>query len=154
MGQSAAIGSWRLHADPIISQQAGTESPMNLKLGLIALLSIAIPVVAHAQQNAPAGNAPKPSLADVQKLVQTIGADKAKLKTYCDIGKLQAQMEQAEQKKDTKAVDALGVKADALAKELGPDYERIMGGLEQLDPSSAEGRRYSTAFQPLFKQCK
>jgi hypothetical protein len=29
-----------------------------------------------------------------------------------------------------------------------------MAGLEQLDPSSAEGRRYSTAFQPLFKQCR
>ncbi len=127
---------------------------MNLKLGLTALLSVAIPIVAHAQQGTPGGNAQKPSMADVQKLVQSITADKAKLKTYCDIGQLQQQMEMAEQKKDTKTVDALGVKADALAKQLGPDYERVMGGLEQLDPSSAEGRRYSTAFQPLFKQCK
>jgi hypothetical protein len=126
---------------------------MNLKLGLALVLSAAIPVVAHAEQN-PAANAPKPTMADVQKLVQTIGADKAKVKAYCDIGKLQEQMEQAEQKKDTKTVDALGTKADALAKQLGPDYERVMGGLEQLDPGSPEGKRYSTAFQPLFKQCR
>jgi hypothetical protein len=126
---------------------------MNRKLGLALVLSAAIPVVAHAQQNPPA-NAPKPTMADVQKLVQTISADKAKVKAYCDIGKLQEQMEQAEQKKDTKTVDALGTKADALAKQLGPDYERVMGGLEQLDPGSPEGKRYSTAFQPLFKQCR
>jgi protein-disulfide isomerase len=127
---------------------------MNLKLGAAALLSVAIATVAHAQQSGPPANAPKPSMADVQKLVQAISSDKAKVKTYCDIGKLQEQMEQAEQKKDTKAVDALGVKADALAKQLGPDYEKVMGGLDQLDPNSPEGRRYGALFQPLFKQCK
>jgi hypothetical protein len=141
-------------ASPEFSQHAGTESEMNLKLGLAILLSAALPVVAHAQQNPPAANAPKPTMADVQTLVQTISADKAKMKAYCDIGKLQEQMEQAEQKKDTKTVNALGTKADALAKQLGPDYERVMGGLEQLDPGSPEGKRYSTAFQPLFKQCR
>ena len=39
-----------------------------------------------------------------------ISGDKAKLKAYCDIGKLQEQMESAEEKNDTKALDALGVK--------------------------------------------
>jgi hypothetical protein len=127
---------------------------MNLKLGVTAVLFLALPVVVQAQQNPPPANAPKPTMADVQKLVQSISADKAKLKTYCDIGKLQEQMEQAEQKKDTKAIAALGAKADTLAQQLGPDYERVMNGLEQLDPGSPEGRRYTTAFQPLFKQCK
>jgi hypothetical protein len=152
--RQCGLGFCTLTLHPNFPKHAGTESEMNFKLGLTALLAVALPVVAHAQQGAPAANAPKPSLADVQNLVQAISADKAKLKTYCDIGKLQGQMEQAEQKKDTKTVDALGTKADALAKQLGPDYERVMAGLEQLDPSSAEGRRYSTAFQPLFKQCK
>jgi len=127
---------------------------MKLKLGIAALLAVAIPAVARAQQNSPAANAPKPTIADVQKLVQAISSDKAKVKAYCDIGKLQEQMEQAEQKKDTKAVDALSTKADALAKQLGPDYEKVMGGLDQLDPNSPEGRRYTAVFQPLFKQCK
>jgi hypothetical protein len=127
---------------------------MKLKLGVAAFLAAAIPAVAHAQQNSPPANAPKPTMADVQKLVQAIGSDKAKVKAYCDIGKLQEQMEQAEQKKDTKTADALSTKADALAKQLGPDYEKVMGGLDQLDPNSAEGRRYTAVFQPLFKQCK
>ena len=84
----------------------------------------------------------------MQKLVQSIGADQVKLKTYCDIGKLQDQMEQAEQKKDTKTIAALGAKADNLGKQLGPDYEKVMAGLEQIDPSSAEGKRYTALFQP------
>ena len=63
-------------------------------------------------------------------------------------------MEQAEQKKDTKTVAALGAKADNLGKQLGPDYEKVMAGLEQIDPSSAEGKRYTAFFQPLFKQCR
>ena len=127
---------------------------MNLKLVMAVSLCAGIPVVAYGQQNGPAANAPKPSMADVQKLVQSIGADQAKLKTYCDIGKLQDQMEQAEQKKDTKTVAALGAKADNLGKQLGPDYEKVMAGLEQIDPSSAEGKRYTALFQPLFKQCR
>lgn len=127
---------------------------MNLKLVIAVSLFAALPVVAYAQQNAPAANAPKPTNADVQKLVQSIGSDKAKLKTYCDIGKLQGQMEQAEQKKDSKTVEALGTKADNLAKQLGPDYEKVMAGLDQIDPNSAEGKRYTALFQPLFNQCK
>jgi hypothetical protein len=127
---------------------------MNLKLVIAVSLYAAIPVIAYAQQNGPAENMPKPTVADVQKLVQSISGDKAKLKTYCDIGKLQEQMEQAEQKKDTKTGEALGVKADNLAKQLGPDYEKVMGGLEQVDPSSPEGKRYTALFEPLFKQCK
>jgi hypothetical protein len=127
---------------------------MKLKLGMAALLALAIPTVTHAQQNSPPANMPKPSIGDVQKLVQAISSDKAKVKIYCDIGKLQEQMEQAEQKKDTKAGDALSAKADAMAKQLGPDYEKVMGGLDQIDPNSPEGRRYGALFQPLFKQCK
>jgi hypothetical protein len=103
--------------------------PMMLKIVVAAALLAALPMVAHAQQKppAPAANMPKPSAADIQKLVQTISADKAKLKTYCDIGALQDQMDRAEQKKDTKTAQALGAKADGLAKQLGPDYERVMG---------------------------
>jgi len=127
---------------------------MTLKLVVAVALFAALPIVAQAQQNTPAANMPKPAIADVQKLVQSIAADKAKLKSYCDIGALQDQMDQAEKKKDTKAVQTLGAKADALAKQLGPDYERIMGRLDQVDPNSAEGKKYGALFEPLFKQCK
>ncbi len=129
---------------------------MTLKVVMAVVLFAAFPVVAQAQQKppAPAANMPKPSAADIQKLVQTIGADKAKLKTYCDIGALQDQMDQAEKKKDTKTLQSLGEKVDGLAKQLGPDYERVMGGLDQIDPNSAEGKKFTALFEPLFKQCK
>jgi hypothetical protein len=125
------------------------ETAMNLKLVMAVSLFAAIPMVAYAQQNGS-----EPTMADVQKLVQTISGDKAKLQAYCDMGKLQEQIEQAEQKKDTKTVDALGAKADRLAQQLGPDYAKVMDGLDELDPNSAEGRRFTAAFEPLFKQCK
>jgi hypothetical protein len=127
---------------------------MKFKLALAGLLFVAAPMCARAQQNNPAAPPPKPTAADVQKLVQTISGDKTKLKAYCDMGKVLAQLDQAEQKKDSNAVKTLGTKADGLAQQLGPDYERVMDGLNQIDPNSAEGKRMSALFEPIYKQCR
>ena len=89
---------------------------MNLKL-LMAVTLIAIaPTVALAQKDDPADPAPKPTLADVQKVVQTISSDKSKLQAYCELGNLQDQMQKAEDRNDTKAVDELVAGADPLAQ--------------------------------------
>jgi hypothetical protein len=131
------------------------EAPMNLKLITATSLIAVFPVIALAQgNNPPPSNAPKPTAADVQKLVQTISGDKAKVQAYCEMGKVLAQMDQAEQKKDNKAIKTLGDKADALAKQLGPDYSKVMDGLNSVDPNSAEGKRFGALFEPLYKQCK
>ena len=128
---------------------------MNFKLIVAIPLIAAIPAAAYAQQDGQEADAPKPTLADVQKLVQSIAADKVKLKAYCDMGKIQEQMEEAEQEKgNAMKLDALSVKAENLSKQLGPDYDRVMGGLDGVDPNSAEGKRYTALFEPLFKQCK
>jgi hypothetical protein len=128
---------------------------MNFRLIVAIPLIAAIHAVAYAQQDGQETDAPKPTLADVQKLVQSIAADKVKLKAYCDMGKIQEQMEEAEQEKgNAKKLDALSVKAENLSKQLGPDYDRVMGGLDGVDPNSAEGKRYTALFEPLFKQCK
>jgi cell pole-organizing protein PopZ len=127
---------------------------MNFKLVLAVSLCTAPPMVAYAQQNRPAANAPKPTVADVQKLVQMISGDKAKLKVYCDIGKLQEQMEEAEEKKDEKAIEALNAKADSLAQQIGPEYTKVMDGLEEVDPNSGEGKQFEAVFNTLVKQCK
>ena len=50
--------------------------------------------------------APKPTLAEAQNVVQTISNDKAKLQAYCELGKLEDQMEKAEEANDTKTVEA------------------------------------------------
>ncbi len=127
---------------------------MNLKLVAAISLFATVPMVAFAQKDGEPSKAPKPTVADAQKLVQMISADKAKLKAYCDIGKLQEEMEKADQKKDNKALEALGTKADTLAQQIGPEYTKVMDGLEEVDPNSAEGKQYTAVFASLVKQCK
>ncbi len=127
---------------------------MNLKLVMAVSLVAAVPMIAYAQNNDSTEKAPKPTMADAQKLVQMIGSDKAKLKAYCDIGKLQEQMEQADQKKDDKVVEALSTKVDSLTQQIGPEYAKFMDGLEEIDPDSAKGKRFGGVFDSLTKQCK
>jgi hypothetical protein len=128
---------------------------MNFKFIAAITLIAALPAAAYAQQDAPEGDAPKLTMADVQKLVQSIAADKVKLKAYCDMGQIQEQMEQIEQEKGSaKELDALSAKAESLSEQLGPDYEMVMSALDGVDPNSAEGRRYTALFEQLFKQCK
>ena len=127
---------------------------MNLKLVVAISVLDVTPALAQGQMSGPPANVPKPTKADVQKVVQSIGGDKAKTQSYCDLSKLNQQMAQAEEKKDTKTLEALGPKADALMEKLGPDYAKLMDGLDQVDENSAEGKEFAAAFDTLDKQCK
>jgi hypothetical protein len=128
---------------------------MNFRFIAAITLVAAIPTAGYAQQDGPERGAPKETLSDVQKLVQSIAADKVKLKAFCERGQIQEQMEQIEQEKGSaKELDAFGAKAESLSEQLGPDYEMVMSGLDGVDPNSAEGRRYTALFEQLFKQCK
>ena len=126
---------------------------MSPKILMAVTIFAAAPIVAFAQKDDPANQALKPTLSDAQKVVQTIRNDKAKLQAYCELGKLQDQMEKAEEGNDTKAVDALVAKADALAQQIGPEYLRIVEGLEEVDPSSAEGQKFAAVFNTLSDKC-
>jgi hypothetical protein len=117
----------------------------------LALLLGALPFCAEAQQPPPAG--PKPSKADVQKVVQLIRADAAKLATYCKLAALDDQMAKADQARDTKKLEELGKQAEDLQKGLGPEYLRLTAGLDQVDPQSAEGRDLLSEFENLDKTC-
>ena len=119
---------------------------MNPKL--VAAISIlgAMPALA---QGAPV----KPTVADVQRVVQIITSDKAKSAAYCELEKVEQQIAEAEEKKDTKKIEELGKKAEALAQKIGPEYIKLMEGLEQVDDESAEGQRLNAASEPLDKLC-
>jgi prephenate dehydratase len=122
---------------------------MNLKL-IVAILAIAaVPVGAHAQKP----GAAKVTNADAQKVVKIISGDKAKTQTYCELSKLGEQIEQAEQKNDSKTADALSQKADALAEKLGPEYAALMDGLQTLDQNSKDGDAIGKTFEDLDKLC-
>jgi hypothetical protein len=124
-----------------------------LKFVAAIFVFIAIPVLAYGQQGGPPPNVPKPTKADVQKVVQIISSDQTKLRSYCDLKKLYDQMGAAYQKNDSKTADALGKQADALADKLGPEYSKMMDGLEQVDQNSSEGKAYASILSGLDKLC-
>ena len=98
---------------------------MKLKLIAAVIVLAAMPALAQAQDK-------KATNADAQKVVKLIKVDKGKVKIYCDMGKLNEQIEAADKKKDTKTVDALSDKLDAMSKQLGPEYVSLQNGMEGL----------------------
>ena len=127
-----------------------------MKLKLVVAISVltVMPALGQAQKGAPPANTPKPTMADVQKVVQTISGDKTKMQTYCDVSKLNQQMAKLDEKKDAKTLESLGQKADDLAQKLGPEYATLMEGLDQVDENSSEAKEFGAAFGALDKQCK
>jgi len=126
-----------------------------MKLKLVAAISAlaAIPALAHAQQGGPQPNIPKPTKADVQNVVQIISSDKAKTQAYCNLSKLYDQIEAAEQKNDSDTTQALTRQADALVANLGPEYPKMIEGLEQVDLTSGEGKEFLSILSGLDKLC-
>ncbi len=43
---------------------------------------------------------------------------------------------------------------DALAEKIGPDYVKLMDGLDEVDPDSPEGKHFGAVFEAPAKQCK
>jgi hypothetical protein len=137
---------------------------MKLTLAIAAILLAVTPAFAQApagpppkmgpppQQQPPP--APKPTEAQVQKVVQTISADKTRLDAYCKLAKLQQQMSTLDEKKDGKKLQALGQQADAEAQKLGADFEKMMDGLEQVDENSPEGKKFGAILASLDSKCK
>jgi hypothetical protein len=123
------------------------EAFMNLKLIVAILVIAAVPVCARAQ---------KPSAvtkADAQKVIKIISGDKAKAQTYCQIGKLGEQIEEANDKKDSKTADELSQKMKELENNLGPEYVALMDGLPDIDPESEDGADIAAALAALDKLC-
>ena len=126
----------------------------NLKLAAALAVLAVLPQLAQAQQNTPPPPAaPKPTVAQVKKVVQTISSDPAKVKIYCDVANLNYQMSMAAAAKNQARFAELGKQADALEQQLGPEYNKVMAGLEQVDPASKEGKSFGAALMPLERMC-
>jgi hypothetical protein len=126
---------------------------MKLKLAASIFALVATSGLAVAQRGDSPPNGPKPTKADVQKVVQIIGSDRAKTQIYCDLNKLYDQMQKAAAKNDTKTVEALAKQTIVLEVKLGPEYSKLMGGLAKVDPTSSEGREFSSILLGLDKLC-
>ena len=123
---------------------------------LKALMSVSIfagtTVVAVAQDE-PTNQTPKLTLADVQHLAELISSDKSKLRAYCELGKLHDETQQALEENDAEAIDALTAKTDAFEQQLGPEYDKVLDGLDQIDFSSAEGQQLAAVLKTLQEKC-
>jgi hypothetical protein len=129
------------------------EAFMKLRLVAVITALVALPALAHAQQDGPPSNAPKPTKADAQKVVQIITNDKAKTQAYCDMSKLFDQMQTADQKDDSKTVEALGKQADVLAAKVGSEYNKMMDGMDQVESNSNEGKELVSVLSGPDKLC-
>ena len=125
-----------------------------MKRKLVAAISaVAIPALAQGQQSGPQPNVPKPTKADVQNVVQIVTSDKAKMQAYCDLSKLYAQVEAGQQKNDFDTVETLTKQADALVDKLGPEYSKMLEGLDQVDLATSEGKEIMSILLGLDKFC-
>jgi len=125
-----------------------------MKLKLVAAISaLAIPVLAHAQPIGPQPTVPKPTKADAQRVVQIITSDKVKTQAYCDLTKLEGQVKAVQPNTDTKTVETLTKQAEALIDKLGPEYFKLMDGLEEVDPKSNEAKEFMSILSELDKSC-
>jgi hypothetical protein len=125
-----------------------------MKLKLVAAISaLAIPALAHAQQSGPQPNVPKPTKADAQNVVQIITSDKVKTQAYCDLGKLFDQIQVAKENNDSNTIQALGKQLLPLVDKLGPEYVKVITGMDQVDLTSSEGEELLSILSELDKRC-
>jgi len=124
-----------------------------MKLKLVAAISglVAMSALAQAQQGSPQPNVPKPTKADAQKVVQIITSDKVKTQAYCDLTKFEAVSSKRFGKRQT--VEVLVKQFEALIDKLGPEYFKLMDGLEQVDLNSNEAKEFMSILSELDKNC-
>jgi hypothetical protein len=123
-----------------------------MKLKVIAAISAlaSIPALAHAQQGGPQPNVPKLTKADAQNVIKIVTSDKVKTQAYCDLNKL---YDQLKAKTDTKTVETLTKQASELIYKIGPEYLKLMDGLERVDPKSSEAKEFMSILSELDKRC-
>jgi hypothetical protein len=125
---------------------------MSLKfVGVVAVLT-ATSAFAQGNIDNPTTKRTPPNSVDAQAVVRSIIGG-TKIKTYCDLAKLYEQISDAEAKNDTKAVEALSIKAQAQLDVLGSDYAKLLDAFDQTGPDSQEGKKISAALDTLDKQC-
>jgi hypothetical protein len=95
----------------------------------------------------------KPTKADAQNVVQIITSDKAKTQAYCDLGKIFDQIQVAREKNDSNTVQALDKQLLPLVDKLGPEYVKVIEGMDQVDLTSNEGVELLSILSELDKRC-
>jgi hypothetical protein len=121
---------------------------MNRLLIMGILVISTMPLCAQGQQPDPAK-----LKADAQKVVSIISSDKAKTQTYCQLGIVGEQMNQALQAKDKKKFEELVQKLGELEKNLGPEYRGLFESLGKVNLTPKDGQEIVSMFDTLEESC-
>jgi hypothetical protein len=109
------------------------ETIMTPRLIIAILVISAMPVYAQAQE-------PSPSVTAARIVADTISSDPD-------------QIEDANEKKDSKTADELTQKMKELEERLGPEYGSFMNGLQNIDPESDDGVEIEATLRALNRSC-
>jgi hypothetical protein len=83
--------------------------------------------------------------------VKIISGDKAKTQAYCDIVKLSSEIEETEP--NSNKANELYQRMDELSARLGPEYIALVGGLQDMDQESEDGKEITSTLETLDKLC-
>ena len=117
---------------------------------ILTILVIAAAPYAQAQTPTPT----QVTKADAQRVLKIISGDRAKTRVYCQMAKLGDQLEQANEKGDSKKFDKLFQKMYELGKKLGPEYAAMIDELQGIDPESEVGHEISSTLDALDNLCR
>jgi len=121
---------------------------MNILL-IVAILAIfTTPVLAQDQPDI------AKLKADAENVVKIVSGDKRKIETYCELGDLNDQIDEAKQEQDTEKAEELSQKIDALGSKLGPEFVALADALKNIDPNSQDGQEIGSIFDKLDKLCE
>jgi hypothetical protein len=125
-----------------------SRSFMNRLLIVTTLVIFTVPPYAHGQE-------PNAAIlkAEAQKVVSLISGDKLKTQTYCEIGDLSEQLDQAEEDKDGQKVGDLSQKIGKLEEKLGTEYIALVRNLKDIDPNSRDGQEIDSIIEELDAFC-
>jgi hypothetical protein len=124
---------------------------MKLKLTIVVAACAFAAAPAFAQEKPPSH--PTLSTAEIQKVIQIVSGDKTKTQQYCELGKINQQMAQAQEKRDNATLDRLGQQADELEEKIGPEFVKFIDALDQMEEQSSEGKELMAAVETLDKLC-
>ncbi len=82
------------------------------------------------------------------KVFEATSNDAAKMKIYCTMNKLMADVGD-----DEKKAEAAEAQFNGFLKDLGPEFETAWSAGEGLDPESAEGKAVNDALDKLDGKC-
>ena len=96
--------------------------------------------------------ATKLTTAEIEKIVQLVSTDKTKTQFYCELTKINEQINQ-EKTKDYAAIRRLQNRADELEEKIGPEFVEFMDALDDADESTLEGKELVDTLDKLDNLC-